>query len=544
MRLFLSVSCVLGFAALSTLKADDTGTPSAGTAKPAIASAGLTSPSAVIQASPAVTTDNKLQPATGLQIAGQPSSNLPSTTSALHIPSTNVPALTSSVPGSGSHGSSINGSAVSKPPETSSMSTSTSVSGPLPSPSGGASISSATTEVSKSISVSVGASAATIAASASSQSPSAASVDTGSSKTPGSLVVDQSQSTTVGASIPGSTSKQITTAALTPAPEGPVLTSGSNVSQEAVQSTSTSNVAVTKATSNVTDKETDLPGKLSGVTSTTYSSPVESSTATKTATAPIVPGEVPRVTSSPTTLQASDSVPSAGPITHTFPGIKLTCFNQAVFNKSLILETKDPKTTLCNDNIPVDQTKLLTILCETVKPGFKFSENKDNCTVQLGYNNEQPHKFAVLAVSVQTNAAAEDIDTILKSKTEELKKLGFLIDKNSGGEKVPPEEYEDRISIPLIITIVCLAAVLLLVAAIYSCCHQRQRHKKDQRLTEELQTMENGYHDNPTLDVMETSPEMQEKKTGLNGDLGDSWIVPLDNLAKEDLDDEEEDTHL
>lgn len=55
--------------------------------------------------------------------------------------------------------------------------------------------------------------------------------------------------------------------------------------------------------------------------------------------------------------------------------------------------------------------------------------------------------------------------------------------------------------------------------------------------------MENGYHDNPTLEVMETSPEMQEKKGGPNGELGDSWIVPLDNLTREDLD-EEEDTHL
>lgn len=63
-----------------------------------------------------------------------------------------------------------------------------------------------------------------------------------------------------------------------------------------------------------------------------------------------------------------------------------------------------------------------------------------------------------------------------------------------------------------------------------------------QRLTEELQTMENGYHDNPTLEVMETGSEMQEKKVNLNGELGDSWIVPLDTIMKEDL--EEEDTHL
>ncbi|KAL2308880.1 hypothetical protein Nmel_005051 [Mimus melanotis] len=119
----------------------------------------------------------------------------------------------------------------------------------------------------------------------------------------------------------------------------------------------------------------------------------------------------------------------------------------------------------------------------------------------------------------------------------------------------------DEFSTPLIITIITLAGSLLLIAAIYG-CHQRFAQKKDQnihpdvpgfddghvalifnRLTEEMQTMENGYHDNPTLEVMETSSEMQEKKVNLNGELGDSWIVPMDTLMKEDLE-EEEDTHL
>lgn len=55
--------------------------------------------------------------------------------------------------------------------------------------------------------------------------------------------------------------------------------------------------------------------------------------------------------------------------------------------------------------------------------------------------------------------------------------------------------------------------------------------------------MENGYHDNPTLEVMEVQAEMQEKKMSLNREFNDSWIVPIDNLLKEDILDEE-DTHL
>lgn len=54
--------------------------------------------------------------------------------------------------------------------------------------------------------------------------------------------------------------------------------------------------------------------------------------------------------------------------------------------------------------------------------------------------------------------------------------------------------------------------------------------------------MENGYHDNPTLDVMEAQSEMQEKKSALNGEFIDGWIVPMENM-KGDVPDEE-DTHL
>lgn len=71
----------------------------------------------------------------------------------------------------------------------------------------------------------------------------------------------------------------------------------------------------------------------------------------------------------------------------------------------------------------------------------------------------------------------------------------------------------------------------------FSCFLFRQQH-----LTEELPTVENGYHDNPTLDVMEAQSEMQEKKSALNGEFIDGWIVPMENM-KGDVPDEE-DTHL
>lgn len=90
----------------------------------------------------------------------------------------------------------------------------------------------------------------------------------------------------------------------------------------------------------------------------------------------------------------------------------------------------------------------------------------------------------------------------------------------------------------------CGAVLVMIVGlAIYASHYRKPYNETQQHLTEELQTVENGYHDNPTLEVMEVQPEMQEKKVALNGEFNDSWIVPIENLLKEDLPDEE-DTHL
>ncbi|XP_026369255.3 podocalyxin [Ursus arctos] len=197
------------------------------------------------------------------------------------------------------------------------------------------------------------------------------------------------------------------------------------------------------------------------------------------------------------------------------------------------------KTSLCAGNSSSDD-KLVTLLCRAAKA--TFNPVQDKCHIQL-VPIQDSQAVAIKEIAVQTNLLPRNVYESLKDKWDELKEVG--VSNMKLGDEGPPEETEDRFSMPLIITIVCMASFLLLVAALYGCCHQRLSQRKDQqRLTEELQTVENGYHDNPTLEVMETSSEMQEKKVvNLNGELGDSWIVPLDNLAKDDLD-EEEDTHL
>uniref|UniRef100_A0A8C6QTK2 Podocalyxin n=1 Tax=Nannospalax galili TaxID=1026970 RepID=A0A8C6QTK2_NANGA len=221
----------------------------------------------------------------------------------------------------------------------------------------------------------------------------------------------------------------------------------------------------------------------------------------------------------------------------TFGNYKVKC-DPAIMPDPDLLILNLTRASLCDGN-PSDE-KLVELLCNSVK--VSFSPAQDQCFLQVAPILES-QAVAVKRVIIETKLPSKAVFELLKDKWDDLREAG-VSDMHLGKEG-PPEPNEDRFSMPLIITIVCMASFLLLVAALYGCCHQRVSQRKDQqRLTEELQTVENGYHDNPTLEVMETSSEMQEKKVvNLNGELGDSWIVPLDNLTKDDLD-EEEDTHL
>ncbi|XP_061124100.1 podocalyxin [Syngnathus typhle] len=111
--------------------------------------------------------------------------------------------------------------------------------------------------------------------------------------------------------------------------------------------------------------------------------------------------------------------------------------------------------------------------------------------------------------------------------------------------------YEEIIKKPTdnktLIAILASCGALLIMIIILAVCashHRKPYNENQQHLTEELHTVENGYHDNPTLEVMEVQPEMQEKMMALNGEFNnDGWIVPIDNMLKEVIP-EEEDTHL
>ncbi|XP_068890419.1 podocalyxin isoform X2 [Aphelocoma coerulescens] len=259
-------------------------------------------------------------------------------------------------------------------------------------------------------------------------------------------------------------------------------------------------------------------------------------------------------TSAPAPREQTDSC-SPG---HQHPNIsfsnELVC-KDSVQHTGPTIYLKEPRT--CAEwKAASNDTTFFESFCSTAQ--HVFDTSRDRCTVTLTACKPQSHCWAVWVV-LHLPLDSEEVFKGLKEKKEKLEELGVV--NITSDKMVEDMTINDEFSTPLIITIITLAGSLLLIAAIYG-CHQRFSQKKDQnihpdvpgfddghvalifnRLTEEMQTMENGYHDNPTLEVMETSSEMQEKKVNLNGELGDSWIVPLDTLMKEDLE-EEEDTHL
>ncbi|XP_034018811.1 podocalyxin isoform X2 [Thalassophryne amazonica] len=168
-----------------------------------------------------------------------------------------------------------------------------------------------------------------------------------------------------------------------------------------------------------------------------------------------------------------------------------------------------------NDGEEREEQKDLVTVCRRLMVDM----HTGNCTVIW-----RRHNGKVLLSDVEVNGKVKSV--IANQIYEE-------ITKKSGDNKT-------------LIAILASCGALLIMIVILAVCasqHRKPYNENQQHLTEELHTVENGYHDNPTLEVMEVNPEMQEKKVALNGEFNDSWIVPMDNLLKEDIPDEE-DTHL
>ncbi|XP_042577816.1 podocalyxin [Cyprinus carpio] len=345
-------------------------------------------------------------------------------------------------------------------------------------------------------------------------------------------------------SSPESTTQAPTTKATSPAQTGP---SSTVANQDPANNTTSQNVLVT---TQITTIQPTTPN--AGTTLTTFNNSPQSS---------------------PTTLIATDpnqsTTNSNKPVTTTFTKDGTTQLLSTQTSPSAVAKNSELPTTEPDSKSTASQslgtTKAQTTTASII-PGQRSDEDITTNTPQKIFN----YSFD-LSNSTEKNVLVQTCKTLGQKMKGNCTVTVEIHDKRliatvtiDADQKIPPDNYkptepasvdnstlekqnvnEDTIPDTLIAILASCGALVLILCCFAAYCtyHRRSYRKNQQHLTEELQTVENGYHDNPTLEVMEVQPEMQEKKLTMNREFNDSWIVPIDNLLKEDIPDEE-DTHL
>uniref|UniRef100_A0A670XZ24 Podocalyxin like 2 n=1 Tax=Pseudonaja textilis TaxID=8673 RepID=A0A670XZ24_PSETE len=114
----------------------------------------------------------------------------------------------------------------------------------------------------------------------------------------------------------------------------------------------------------------------------------------------------------------------------------------------------------------------------------------------------------------------------------------------------PSQTHSDYGKLFVVLVIIgSICVIIIIMGLIYNCWQRRMPKMKNMSHGEELRFVENGCHDNPTLDVASDShSEMQEKKPSVNGGGAvngpESWDVLINKQTNEEGEAFEEDTHL
>ncbi|GCB74649.1 hypothetical protein scyTo_0003740 [Scyliorhinus torazame] len=165
----------------------------------------------------------------------------------------------------------------------------------------------------------------------------------------------------------------------------------------------------------------------------------------------------------------------------------------------------------------------------------------NRCEIKLSPSKENKK---VLNTDIYFKVDSKEIDDFLASLPKgDLQEMGITFSANKGDSNERQTATELKKLIAMVVT-GSLLVLVFLSAIIYRCAQRKSQLKKDQCLKGDMYMVDNGCHDNPAMDVIESEPEMQEKtisKANCQENM-DGWIVPIDSFSKSDL--EEEDTHL
>uniref|UniRef100_A0A674J1F3 Podocalyxin like 2 n=1 Tax=Terrapene triunguis TaxID=2587831 RepID=A0A674J1F3_9SAUR len=184
-----------------------------------------------------------------------------------------------------------------------------------------------------------------------------------------------------------------------------------------------------------------------------------------------------------------------------------------------------------------------------------FSRQTDGLQAQwlisLSKPNENDKHLLMTLAGEQGVVPTKDVLMALGYVQRSLAEIGIQnYSTTTSCQSRPSQTRSDYGKLFVVLVIIgSICAIIIIMGLIYNCWQRRLPKMKNMSHGEELRFVENGCHDNPTLDVASDSQsEMQEKKTSVNGGGAingpDGWDVLITKRASEDAGVFEEDTHL
>uniref|UniRef100_A0A8B9PPR7 Podocalyxin like 2 n=1 Tax=Apteryx owenii TaxID=8824 RepID=A0A8B9PPR7_APTOW len=175
----------------------------------------------------------------------------------------------------------------------------------------------------------------------------------------------------------------------------------------------------------------------------------------------------------------------------------------------------------------------------------------DRWLISLSKPNENDKHLLMTLAGEQGVIPTKDVLMALGDVKRSLAEIGIQnYSTTTSCQSHPNQTRSDYGKLFVVLVIIgSICAIIIVMGLIYNCWQRRLPKMKNMSHGEELRFVENGCHDNPTLDVASDSQsEMQEKKPSVNGgntiNGPDSWDVLINKQASEDVDVFEEDTHL
>ncbi|XP_018602312.1 podocalyxin-like protein 2 [Scleropages formosus] len=203
------------------------------------------------------------------------------------------------------------------------------------------------------------------------------------------------------------------------------------------------------------------------------------------------------------------------------------------------------------DKFRVESGKRLLEMLETAF-SRKMNSPQGSWLISLSKPMGKERQLLMTLASEQGVIATKDVLSMLGEIRRGLSEIGIQnytsVTTCQSRPSPTRSDYGKLFVVLVIIGSICV--VIIASGLIYICWQRRLPKMKNMSRGEELHFVENGCHDNPTLDVTSDSQsEMQEKKSSANGVMAGSgsdggWHVLVNKTAKEAAENMEEDTHL